>query len=215
MAHFGFIVEAILEAFPQCILQMVCIIWYQEASPLAMYSILLSVTTIASKGVVFSFSIDPIVFVFNVCCVLIDIFGFFATLTWICYLPAQHSFITWLFWLQFRLMVTFIMLVVVLIVATLIVGPLLVSLYHAVDDIGRRTHSWSHFFSTTPCPNQSFCTITPPTNPLFLHGQPSHRHHWFPLCDFHLPHGRDLCAMFGHYAPASFQFDVHLIVVHH
>ena len=38
------------------------------------------------------------------------------------------------------------MLVVVLIVATLIVGPLLVSLYHAVDDIGQRTHSWSHFF---------------------------------------------------------------------
>jgi len=99
MAHFGFLVESVLEAFPQSILQMVCIIWYQEAEPIAIFSMLISLFTVASKGVVISFSMNPSVFKFNLLSVVLDIFGFFTTLAWVCLQGNEDSIETrWFHW---------------------------------------------------------------------------------------------------------------------
>eukprot|EP01083_Nonionella_stella_P150455 479296_1 len=52
--HFGFILEALVEAFPQAILQMIAIVVYNEANVIAIISILVSMLSMASKSFIFS-----------------------------------------------------------------------------------------------------------------------------------------------------------------
>ena len=56
-AHMGFLVEAIVEAIPQCALQVSAVVLSGEASALALLSILLSLTVIASKGWIAAYSL--------------------------------------------------------------------------------------------------------------------------------------------------------------
>jgi len=83
--HGGFVIEAFLEALPQSILQMVAILYYQEATPLSICSIILSMTSVASKGIIMSYSMNWHSFVFNCLCFAADIFGIFASLSWVFY----------------------------------------------------------------------------------------------------------------------------------
>mmetsp|Transcript_92025 Transcript_92025/g.173453 ORF Transcript_92025/g.173453 Transcript_92025/m.173453 type:complete len:775 (-) Transcript_92025:230-2554(-) len=82
--HGGFIAEAFSEAIPQCLLQTAAICMYPElASPLSIYSILSSVSVIASKGYLFSFSANVPTRAFNFLCITADLLNVFATTTWI------------------------------------------------------------------------------------------------------------------------------------
>jgi hypothetical protein len=82
-AHAGFLVEAFVEAIPQCVLQTVAIIIYGEASALNILSILISIIVVASKGYLVSYSIDRTTFIFNYLCIVADCFGLIASFTWL------------------------------------------------------------------------------------------------------------------------------------
>ena len=56
--HLGFLAESFLEALPQTILQITGILYYQEASLISMVSIILSMTSVASKGLIMSYSMN-------------------------------------------------------------------------------------------------------------------------------------------------------------
>ena len=72
--HVGFIMEAVVEAFPQSLIQMVAIVYYQEADAVAIVSILTSMLSVSSKSLIFSRSVDPLTFVWNWLCSVTDFF---------------------------------------------------------------------------------------------------------------------------------------------
>mmetsp|Transcript_12915 Transcript_12915/g.29465 ORF Transcript_12915/g.29465 Transcript_12915/m.29465 type:complete len:814 (-) Transcript_12915:176-2617(-) len=81
-AHMGFLVEAIVEAIPQCALQVSAVVLSGEASALALLSILLSLTVIASKGWIAAYSLHRPTFVFNSFAIAADVACLFATSAW-------------------------------------------------------------------------------------------------------------------------------------
>eukprot|EP01083_Nonionella_stella_P027960 76998_1 len=55
MKHIGFIIEALIEAFPQSILQLIAIVYYNDGENyIAMFSILLSMISVSTKSFVLS-----------------------------------------------------------------------------------------------------------------------------------------------------------------
>ena len=66
--HIGFILESVLEAFPQSILQMIAIVIYKETNIIAIISILLSMISVSTKALIFSKSIDTGIFLWNWLC---------------------------------------------------------------------------------------------------------------------------------------------------
>jgi len=107
-AHIGFLLESVFEAFPQCIIQLSCILWYQELSYLAIFSLMISIITIASKASVVSFSNNPSVYRYNFTSIWADIFGFFAILTWVCQQDNQSTHLTSLFYFQLKVIVIWV-----------------------------------------------------------------------------------------------------------
>ena len=83
--HIGFILESILEAFPNAILQMIVIVMYNKANGIAILSILLSMTSVSTKALIFSKSIDSKVFLFNWLCATADFFAVFFVISWVFY----------------------------------------------------------------------------------------------------------------------------------
>ena len=62
--HIGFILESVLEALPQAILQIIAIVIYKETN----ISILLSMISVSTKALIFSKSIDNGIFLWNWLC---------------------------------------------------------------------------------------------------------------------------------------------------
>ena len=83
--HLGFILEAAIEAFPQSLLQIIAIVYYQETNYISIISILLSMLSVMSKSLVLSQGIDKSTFIWTWLCVVTDFFGIFFTLTWVFY----------------------------------------------------------------------------------------------------------------------------------
>jgi len=87
--HCGFLVEGLVEAVPQAILQTIGIIIQRDSfgndsvSWLSIFSILMSLSVIASKGYLVAYSIDSRTFIFNLICVMYDVCSLFATATWL------------------------------------------------------------------------------------------------------------------------------------
>lgn len=81
-ANMGFLIEAIVEAIPQAMIQTCAVVVYGDADLLIVISILMSVFVVASKGYMLSYSIDTSSFLFNAFCVVFDICGLFSTLVW-------------------------------------------------------------------------------------------------------------------------------------
>ena len=80
--HMGFILEATIEALPQSIIQTIAIVYFQETRILNIISIIISLTSVATKSMVFSVAIDFKVFIFNWLSLVTDIFGVFAIIAW-------------------------------------------------------------------------------------------------------------------------------------
>eukprot|EP01083_Nonionella_stella_P156659 507573_1 len=83
--HLGFILEAAIEAFPQSLLQIIAIVYYQEANYISVISILLSMFSVISKSLILSQGIEKYTFIWTWLCVVTDFFGIFFTLTWVFY----------------------------------------------------------------------------------------------------------------------------------
>ncbi len=98
--HFIFLQEAIFEAFPQSILQLIALVYYQDSSfsvddPFAVInivSILISITSISSKSLIASANALNIKFVlYNWLLFCTDFFGVFFIVSWIGYKPITES----------------------------------------------------------------------------------------------------------------------------
>eukprot|EP01084_Bolivina_argentea_P246470 412473_1 len=83
--HLGFLLESVIEAFPQSLLQIVAIVYYEEATYVSIISILLSMFSVMTKSLMLSQGIDIFTFIWTWLCVVTDFFGIFFTLTWVFY----------------------------------------------------------------------------------------------------------------------------------
>lgn len=81
--HIGFIIEAVVEAVPQSLLQMAYIVARGKATPLNVFSIASSLLTVCSKGFLFTYSIYPLMVIFGACCFCADVTGVFATVSFL------------------------------------------------------------------------------------------------------------------------------------
>jgi hypothetical protein len=61
----GFLVESVVEAVPQSILQMVAMVVSGQVSAISVFSVVTSMVSVASHGLMVSYSIDRPTFVFN------------------------------------------------------------------------------------------------------------------------------------------------------
>ena len=80
--HIGFVIESMIESFPMSILQMIAIVDVQEPNIVNILSIFLSMTSVGTKSIFFSYSMDSYVFVFHWICVFVDCFGIFTSIAW-------------------------------------------------------------------------------------------------------------------------------------
>eukprot|EP01083_Nonionella_stella_P133123 404718_1 len=87
--HIGFILEALVEAFPQAILQMIAIVVYNEANVIAIISILVSMLSMASKSFILSVgsAITIKQLMWNWLCAVTDFFAIFVTVSWVFFTP--------------------------------------------------------------------------------------------------------------------------------
>ena len=80
--HMGFILEAMIEALPQSIIQLIAIVYYQDTQIINIASICISLLSVATKTMVFSVAIDFRAFIFNWLSLVCDFFGVFAIVVW-------------------------------------------------------------------------------------------------------------------------------------
>eukprot|EP01084_Bolivina_argentea_P091792 165212_1 len=91
--HLGFILEALVEAFPQAILQMVAIVVFKEANPVAITSIMISLFSVATKSLVFSVAcaLNMKQLLLNWLSAVTDFFGIFVITSWCFYAPSEEA----------------------------------------------------------------------------------------------------------------------------
>ena len=94
LKHMGFILEALFEALPQSILQMIAIVYYNETDNIiSIVSIFISLFSVISKSFVFSVSVgkDFLTIIFYWLCVITDFFGIFFAVAWVFYNPNNSN----------------------------------------------------------------------------------------------------------------------------
>jgi len=77
----------VVEAFPQSILQMSAMVLYDSVDIVSVCSILLSLTSVITKSVVFSYAPDLKTFIFNWLSLVLDFISIFAIISWVFYNP--------------------------------------------------------------------------------------------------------------------------------
>eukprot|EP01083_Nonionella_stella_P136716 416171_1 len=90
--HIGFIIEALIEAFPQSILQLIAIVYYSESNNyISMCSILLSMISVSTKSFILSVlaSYNLRSAIFNWLCCITDFFGIFFIISFAFYVPSN------------------------------------------------------------------------------------------------------------------------------
>ncbi|ETO28976.1 hypothetical protein RFI_08149 [Reticulomyxa filosa] len=90
--NLGFILEAIVEAFPQSLLQMTALVYTQRVTWMTLCSIFLSLASFATKSIVFSRSLNVHVFVFNWLSMVIDFVGIFTVVSWVFFVPSSSRY---------------------------------------------------------------------------------------------------------------------------
>lgn len=82
--HGGFMAEALVEALPQSILQVVALVITDDVtSLLAISSIVMSMVSLASRGMILSYSLDLWTRIFNIWGFVLDVFSLFTTVLWL------------------------------------------------------------------------------------------------------------------------------------
>ncbi|ETO20755.1 hypothetical protein RFI_16459 [Reticulomyxa filosa] len=85
--NMGFILEAMVEAFPQSLLQMCALVYTSRVNWVTLSSIMLSLISFATKSVVFSESLDVSVFLYNWLSLICDFVGIFVVISWVFITP--------------------------------------------------------------------------------------------------------------------------------
>lgn len=93
----GFLVESVLESIPQSIIQFIYLLNTTNNNTwLNIFSIFASMTSMASKGYLFSYSIDVPTFIFNCGSFIVDVFCIFAGAGWLFYQPSSAPTFTFI-----------------------------------------------------------------------------------------------------------------------
>ena len=85
----GFMLEALMEALPQSILQLIAMVYYREMNVISIGSILLSMTSIMTKCFVISQGVEWKSYLFCWLCVITDFFSIFFIVSWV-FLSNEH-----------------------------------------------------------------------------------------------------------------------------
>ena len=85
--HVGFVIEATIEAFPQSMLQMIAMIFYEEVSALNAISVIISMISASSKSLMFAYHQHKPTFLFGWISMVFDFFTIFTILSWVFYNP--------------------------------------------------------------------------------------------------------------------------------
>lgn len=93
--HGGFIAESIVESVPQSILQLIALVVRSRTSnqalqALSIVSVCTSILSVASRGLMVSFSLDRSTMIFCLFCFIVDVFSLFCTASWI-FSPPENS----------------------------------------------------------------------------------------------------------------------------
>eukprot|EP01084_Bolivina_argentea_P255195 429150_1 len=88
--HCGFCIQALCESFPEAILQIVAIIYYQHTNYIYVISLLLSIFSVILKSLIFSRGTEKYTLIWTWLCVITDYFGVFFIITWLFY---HHDYI--------------------------------------------------------------------------------------------------------------------------
>eukprot|EP01083_Nonionella_stella_P126339 382370_1 len=94
MKHLGFIIEALIEAFPQSILQLIAIVYYNDThNYVSILSILLSMISVSTKSFILSVKVSYNwkSAVFNWIACLIDFIAIFCIVSLIFYVPSTED----------------------------------------------------------------------------------------------------------------------------
>ena len=83
--HCGFIMESFLESVPQSILQLVAIVVLERVTTFNVFSLTVSIISVASKSYLLSWSPNYKCFLWNYLCFAIDVFCVFSTVAWLFY----------------------------------------------------------------------------------------------------------------------------------
>eukprot|EP01084_Bolivina_argentea_P194785 334283_1 len=85
--HIGFVLQAIMEAFPQCCLQLVALMHFNEINIIAIISIIISMASISSKSLIFTAgtSINIKTMMFTWIYIISDVFGIFLAISFVFY----------------------------------------------------------------------------------------------------------------------------------
>ena len=70
--HIGFILQSLFESFPQLVLQLSYLVWYQQSSIILFVSIISSFVSVIMKSFIFIIGIDVKTIVFNWLCLATD-----------------------------------------------------------------------------------------------------------------------------------------------
>ncbi|ETO10019.1 hypothetical protein RFI_27358 [Reticulomyxa filosa] len=89
--NMGFLLEATVEAFPQCLIQMSAIVYTSRVNWVTLLSIFLSLISFATKSVVFSQSVTVSIFIFNWLSMICDFLGIFVVVAWVFFKPDNSS----------------------------------------------------------------------------------------------------------------------------
>ena len=81
-SHSGFIFSLLIQCFPQCLLQTIYIVAQRQPSMLNILSIIASVLSVINNSTMFCYARDVKVFILNILCISVDIFGIFAVISW-------------------------------------------------------------------------------------------------------------------------------------
>lgn len=95
-AHAGFLLEALVEAIPQCTLQVGAAVLTAEVTNLAVISIMLSLSVICSKGWLAAYSLHRPTFIFNSLAIAADVACLFASVSWAATSDAMWAVPGWL-----------------------------------------------------------------------------------------------------------------------
>jgi len=94
--HLGFLMEALIEAFPQSILQLTAIVYYNEPSVISIVSILISMSSVCSKMFLLSLSIAETtrwkIRIFLWLCFVVDFIGVFFMVSFSFYTPSNAAY---------------------------------------------------------------------------------------------------------------------------
>lgn len=88
--HGGFLIESFVESIPQSILQMIGLVVNRDTGLLEVVSLAISLVSVGSRGLLLSYSLSRVVFVFNFVAFIADLFGFFCIISWL-FLPDTGS----------------------------------------------------------------------------------------------------------------------------